>query len=94
MTLRVFSELDALSALNHGASPQEVGAAVVEAVAVRANTTFNDITAQQRDCVVLIGGMTRNAAFVSALKALSGIDFCIPEEAEYASAIGAALSAI
>jgi len=89
----VFAELDALSLLNHGATPKEVGAAVNEAAAVRANTTINDITAPARDRVVLLGGLTKNGAFVHALKALSGLDFVIPAEAEFAGALGAALIA-
>jgi len=89
----VFAELDALSLLNHGVSAREIASAITDAAAVRACMTINDITVPNRECVVLTGGLTKNAAFVAALKAYSGIEFVIPEEAEYAGAIGAALFA-
>jgi benzoyl-CoA reductase subunit D len=90
----VFAEMDALSLLNRGIMPEAVAAAITKAVAVRANTTLNDITVPMNDCVVLFGGMTRNAAFITAWKALSGIDFVIPEDAEYGGALGASLMAM
>ncbi|MDR1204655.1 MAG: acyl-CoA dehydratase activase [Peptococcaceae bacterium] len=87
----VMAELDALSLLNHGVSREEVGGAVISAAAVRAASVIHDITKPAKDCVVLVGGLARNAAFVRALKAISGIEFLIPGEAEYAGALGAAL---
>jgi predicted CoA-substrate-specific enzyme activase len=87
----VIAELDALSLLNHGVSRDEVGGAVISAAAVRVNSVINDITKPARERVVLVGGLTGNAAFVRALKAISGIDFLIPDAAEYAGALGAAL---
>ena len=87
----VFAELDALSLLNHGASVQEVASAVTDAAAVRVCITFNDITIPAADKVVLFGGLTKNAAFVAALKSYAKVDFIIPAEADYAGAIGAAL---
>jgi activator of 2-hydroxyglutaryl-CoA dehydratase len=89
----VFAELDALGLLNRGISPRDVAAAVTDAAAVRANTVINEITAPIGDRVVLIGGLTKNKAFVEALKRYSKIDFIIPEEAEYAEALGAAILA-
>jgi predicted CoA-substrate-specific enzyme activase len=89
----VFAELDALSLLNRGMSPREVGMAVTRAAAVRVCSVLNYITVPARECAVLFGGLTKNAAFVGALKAFSDIDFVIPEESEYAGALGAALSA-
>jgi benzoyl-CoA reductase subunit D len=89
----VFAEMDALSLLNRGITPKTVAAAVTKAVAVRANTTFNDITVPMNDCVVLLGGMTRNAAFIAAWEELAGIGFVIPEDAEYGGALGASLMA-
>lgn len=89
----VFAELDALSLINRGTDARDAAKAVTEAVAWRASTTINDITAQDKTCVVLFGGLTKNAAFLNALKRISGIDFVVPGEAEYAGALGAALIA-
>ena len=88
----VFSELDALCLLNNGAEPEAVMASVIKAVAVRAATVMNDLTIPAKDCVVLIGGMARNKAFVRALEGWLGINFVIPDDAQYGGAIGAAIS--
>ena len=87
----VFAELDALSLLNHGAAPKEVASAVTDAAAVRVCMTINDITIPALDKVVLFGGLTKNAAFVKALESYAKVGFVVPEEADYAGAIGAAL---
>ena len=89
----VFAEMDALGLLNRGASPKEVAAAVTEAAALRASNVIMDLTIPKWDKVVLVGGLANNAAFVSALKASSGLDFVVPEAPEYAGALGAALFA-
>ena len=87
----VFAELDALGLLNRGAAPEVVGAAAVKAAAVRTSAVINDVTAPDKKCAVLVGGLTKNAAFVSSLVAVSGIDFIVPDNAEFACALGAAL---
>lgn len=89
----VFAELDVFSLLNRGVTPQEIASAVTDAAAIRACTVINDITIPALDCAALFGGLTNNKAFVRALKDRSGVDFIIPEEAEYAGALGAALIA-
>ena len=89
----VFAELDALSLLNRGTDAKEIVKALNEAIAWRANSTLNDIYKPDNKHVVLFGGMTRNDAFIKALRRISGVDFVIPEEAVYAGAIGAALLA-
>ena len=90
----VFGELDVLSLLNRGVAREAVGAAAIKAATVRASAVINDVTAADKACVVLVGGLTKNAAFVSGLSAFSGIDFVVPANAEYAGAIGAALAAM
>jgi predicted CoA-substrate-specific enzyme activase len=89
----VFAELDALGLLNRGVPPKEVAAAAVEAAAVRASTVLFDITIPKWDKFVLVGGVARNAAFVNALKVYARIDILVPEGAEYAGALGAAIFA-
>jgi predicted CoA-substrate-specific enzyme activase len=88
----VFAELDALSLLNHGASPADVGRAANLAAAARVSSVINDITKPSKERVVLVGGLAHNAAFVKALEALSGVALAVPDDAGYAGALGAALS--
>jgi len=86
----VFAELDALSLANKGTDAKEIGKALNEACAWRANMTFNDIYKPDRACVVLMGGLTQNKAFLKAWERISGVKFVIPEDAVYGGAIGAA----
>ncbi len=93
-TCPVFMELDALSLLNNGVSREKVAAACVQAAAVRAAATPYDLTVPAPDKVLLIGGLACSSAFVKALEQILGYGFVIPAEAEYAGAIGAAISAV
>jgi predicted CoA-substrate-specific enzyme activase len=89
----VFAELDALSLVNRGADVKDVAKALIDACASRANSTLNDIYKPDTGCVVLLGGLAMNGAFVKALERISGIRFVIPDDAYYGGAIGAAVSA-
>jgi len=90
----VFAELDALDLLNRGVPPAEVAAAVVRAAAVRAAAVINDITFPAFEVSLLFGGLTKNKAFVKALEDRSGISFTVPQNSEYAGALGAAIFAV
>jgi predicted CoA-substrate-specific enzyme activase len=89
----VFAEMEALGLLNRNVPREEVARAVIEAVAVRLNSILNDKVRPPKEGALLVGGVSKNTAVVSALKKRSGIDFMIPEHAEYAGALGAALVA-
>lgn len=89
----VFAELDALSLLNRNASRDEVAFMVTDMIAIRVNSILNDKIKPDKDSTVLVGGVSRNAALAKALERRSGINFLIPEQAEYAGALGAALIA-
>jgi len=89
----VFAEMDALGLLNRNVPREDVARAVIEAVAVRVNSILNDKIKPAKDATVLVGGVSRNKAVVAALKRRSGISFIIPEQSEYAGALGAALLA-
>jgi predicted CoA-substrate-specific enzyme activase len=89
----VFAEMDALGLLNRSIPREEVARAVIEAVAVRINSILNDKIKPAKDTTVLIGGVSRNTTVINALKRRSRINFLIPELAEYAGALGAALIA-
>jgi len=88
-----FAEMDALDLLNRNTPREDIARAVTEAVAVRVNSVLNDKIKPAKDATVLIGGVSRNKAVVNSLKKRSGINFLIPEYAEYAGALGAALIA-
>jgi activator of 2-hydroxyglutaryl-CoA dehydratase len=89
----VFAEMDAFSLLNRNVPREDIARDVIEAVAVRINSVLNDKIKPDNNNTVLIGGLSRNKAVVNALKKRSGISFIIPEQAEYAGALGAALLA-
>jgi len=89
----VFAELGALELLNFNVPKEEVMSAVIDAVVVRLNSILNDKIKPAKDSTVLIGGVSKNTAVVDRLKARSGVDFIIPEDAEYGGALGAALLA-
>jgi len=89
----VFAEMDALGLLNRNVPREDVARAVVEAVAVRVNSILNDKIKPAKDSTVLVGGVSRNKAVVAALKKRSGINFIIPEQSQYAGALGAAIIA-
>ena len=90
----VFAELDALELLNNGVSKEKVGAAVIDTVVVRLNSILRDrVEPADKTKTVLIGGLTKNTAVVKGLMERSGIDFIIPEDAEYGGALGAAVIA-
>lgn len=88
----VFSELNALSQLSNGVEPKAVMASANRAAATRASTVLNDLTASPGDKVVLIGGLTKNKAFVDSLEEQLGRRFLIPEDAQYCGAVGAVRS--
>jgi len=89
----VFAEMDALGLLNRNVPAPDIARAATEAVAVRINSILNDKIKPAKNTTVLAGGLSRNAALVEALKRRSGINFMIPEHAEYTGALGAALMA-
>jgi predicted CoA-substrate-specific enzyme activase len=89
----VFTELDALELLNRNAPKSEVAGAVTQTVIYRISSILKDKIPPAKETTVLIGGMTKNAAVVNGLKARSGINFLIPEEAQYGCAVGAAVIA-
>jgi benzoyl-CoA reductase subunit D len=88
-----FAELDALWLLHENTPIPDIVQAVSEALAARLNSMLNEKIVLEKDAV-LVGGVARNTSLVNALKNRSGINFLIPEQPEYAGAIGAALIAV
>ena len=87
----VFAELDSLEELNKGTPKEQVMDAVINTVVVRLSSILRDKIMPSKDKTVLLGGVSRNAAVINRLKARSGVDFIIPDDAVYGSAIGCAL---
>ncbi|HEX7475325.1 MAG TPA: acyl-CoA dehydratase activase, partial [Dehalococcoidales bacterium] len=89
----VFAELDVIALVHNNTPKPQIVRAINEAVATRINAVLNDKIPPDVNRTVLIGGVTRNAGVVSALKKRSGVDFLIPDKAQFAGALGAALIA-
>ncbi|MDR0469352.1 MAG: acyl-CoA dehydratase activase [Peptococcaceae bacterium] len=89
----VFAELDSLEALNDGVPKDQIMGAVINTVVVRLNSILHDKVMPAKDATVLLGGVSRNAAVINGLKARSGVNFIVPDDALYGSAIGCALIA-
>lgn len=87
----VFARMDILEHMNRGARKEDVMLAVIRAAAVRACATINDITYPNTERFLLLGGLSKNRAFVDALSDRSGINFITDEMAEYGCALGMAL---
>ncbi|MCJ7605329.1 MAG: acyl-CoA dehydratase activase [Dehalococcoidales bacterium] len=89
----LFAEMDALNLLHDGVAPADIAGAIHRSMAVRISSVMHDKIMPDTDTTVLIGGVARNPAVVAALRERSGIDFMIPDQPEYAGALGAALEA-
>lgn len=90
----VFAELDTLGLMNRQASREEIIQAIIDMVTVRINALLNEKIKPEPHNTVMVGGVTKNQAVVKGLKVRSGIEFLVPEDAEYAGALGAALIAV
>jgi len=89
----VFAEQGMLELLNDGAEKEKIAGAIVDMVAIRLQSILNDKEHPGKHDTVLFGGVAKNKAVVCGLESLSGIEFLIPEEAEYGAAAGAAVIA-
>lgn len=89
----VFGELDVLSQINRGIPYEQAALSAIDAAALRASTTIGDITITNEEKMILFGGVAKNGAFVRALEKRRGTSFVIPDDPEYAGAVGAARSA-
>jgi predicted CoA-substrate-specific enzyme activase len=87
-----FAEMDTHSMLLNGTPKKDIIQARFVAAAIRINSMLNEKITLEKD-VVLIGGVAKNIGVVHALKKHSGIDFLIPEQPEFAGALGAAIIA-
>ena len=90
-TCTVFAESEVVTHLGAGVPRDEISAGIHESIAARVATMVGRIPVQ--DEVVLTGGVARNAGVVRMLEEKLGYAIVVPEHAQLAGAIGAALIA-
>jgi predicted CoA-substrate-specific enzyme activase len=90
-TCTVFAESEVVTHLAAGVARDEIAAGIHEAIAARVATMAGRIAVQ--DVVMLTGGVARNAGVARMLEEKLGHRIVVPEQAQLAGAIGAALVA-
>jgi predicted CoA-substrate-specific enzyme activase len=90
-TCTVFAESEVITHLTAGVPRAEIIAGIHEAISARVATMVGRIPVQ--DVVVLTGGVARNAGVAHMLEERLGHPITVPEQAQLAGAIGAALIA-
>jgi predicted CoA-substrate-specific enzyme activase len=90
-TCTVFAESEVVTHLAAGTPRPDIIAGIHEAIAVRVTTMLGRIPVQ--DEVVLTGGVARNAGVAQMLEEKLSRPIVVPEQAQLAGAIGAALIA-
>jgi benzoyl-CoA reductase subunit D len=87
----IFGESDVVSLIHRQESRPEIALAVFDAMADRISSMVHRLGVKTD--VVLIGGVAKDVGFVASLKRKLGVDVLIPDFPDYASALGAALTA-
>jgi benzoyl-CoA reductase subunit D len=86
----IFAESEVISLL-HAKTPQvDISRAIHDGIADRVASMIRRVGIEKD--LVLIGGVARNKGFIDALKRNLKVEIKVPEEPEYVSALGAALS--
>jgi len=80
-----------VSLIHNKTSKADIARAVYDAMADRVSSMVRRLGVSP--AVVLVGGVARDAGFVSSLSRRLGVELRIPENPEFAGAVGAALSA-
>ena len=87
----IFGESDVVTLIHRQESKPEIARAVFDAMADRVSAMVHRLGVNPE--VVLVGGAAKDVGFVASLKRKLGINILIPENPEYAGALGAALIA-
>jgi len=90
-TCVIFGESDVVSLIHRQESKPEIARAIFDAMADRVSSMVYRLGVNPD--VVLVGGVAKDVGFVASLKRKLGIDISIPEQPEFAGALGAALFA-
>jgi benzoyl-CoA reductase subunit D len=91
-TCVIFGESDVVTLIHRQESKPEIARAIFDAMADRVSSMIHRLGINQD--VVLVGGVAKDVGFVASLKRKLGVDVLIPEQPEYAGALGAALYAV
>jgi predicted CoA-substrate-specific enzyme activase len=89
----VFAGLDSIALVQDETPVSQIAQAIHEAMAARIDSILNDKIVPGKKSTVLVGGLAKNRGIVKALEKASGIKFIIPDQPEFACALGAALIA-
>ncbi|UCC57968.1 MAG: CoA activase [Candidatus Bathyarchaeum sp.] len=87
----IFAESDVVSLIHREEPKPEIARAIFDAMAERVSSMVRRLGVKPD--VILVGGVAKDAGFVSSLKRTLGMDILIPEESLFAGAVGAALIA-
>ena len=87
----VFAESEVVSLVHSKTSKEDIARAVHDAIASRITSMLRRVGIEKE--VVLIGGLALNPGFVDALKRDLEMEIYIPEDPEFAGALGAAIAA-
>jgi benzoyl-CoA reductase subunit D len=90
-TCVIFGESDVVSLIHRQESKPEIARAIFDAMADRVSSMVYRLGVNPD--VVLVGGVAKDVGFVASLKRKLGIGVLIPEQPEFAGALGAALVA-
>ena len=90
-TCAVFAESEVVSLIHAKVEKADIAHAIHDAIASRVSSMVRRIPVEQD--IALIGGVANNAAIVDVMKKHLGADIMVPENPQFVSALGAALSA-
>jgi benzoyl-CoA reductase subunit D len=90
-TCAVFAESEVVSLIHSKIEKTDIAHAVHDAIASRVSSMVRRIPIEND--VALVGGVANNAAIVDVMKKHLGVDIVVPENPQFVSALGAALSA-
>ena len=88
-TCVIFGESDVVSLIHRQESKPEIARAVFDSMADRISSMVHRLGINPD--VVLVGGVAKDVGFIDSLKRKLGINVLVPEDPEYAGALGAAL---
>jgi predicted CoA-substrate-specific enzyme activase len=91
-TCTVFAESEVISHLARGVAPADIVAGLHAAIASRVLALAERVGLEP--VLTCTGGVARNAGFVSALSSAARMPVVVPDDAQFAGALGAALLAL
>jgi len=87
----IFGESDVVSLIHRQESKPEIARAVFDAMADRVSSMIHRLGVNPE--VVLVGGVAKDVGFIASLNRKLGLTVAIPDNPDYAGALGAALIA-